>query len=203
MLVHVLPLVLTLAAQVTAQPPPKPAPPAPAPVVRQAVTRPPIYPADIKDRMARALELADADDTRVLINWGSNDCDSCRRFTETTRLPEVRQTRFESVEYHLVNVDVGRLDKNLNLAKQYGVTLKEALLPMLTVLDQHGTVIAQASAPDFISPGKPDVFDPARVAAFFTLHQAPAPDAIAPFEAGLKRAKAEGKLVFVWFSAPW
>jgi hypothetical protein len=29
--------------------------------------RRPIYTADIKDRMA--LELADADDTRVLINW--------------------------------------------------------------------------------------------------------------------------------------
>ena len=150
MLAHVLPLVLTLAAQTTAQPPPKPVPPAPAPVVRQAVTRPPIYTADIKDRMARALELADVDDTRVLINWGSNDNELCRMFTETTRLPEVRKTRFESVEYHVVNVDVGKLDKNLDLATQYGVTLKEELLPMLTVLDQHGKVIAQASGPDFI-----------------------------------------------------
>lgn len=203
MLAHVLPLVLTLVAPTTGQPPPKPVLPAPAPVVRQAVTRPPIYTTDIKDRMARALELADVDDTRVLISWGTNDNEWCRKFTETTRLPEVRTTRFESVEYHVVNVDVGKLDKNLDLAKQYGVTLKEELLPMLTVLDQHGKVIAQASAPDFISPGKPDVFDPAKVAAFFTLHQAPAPDAIAPFEAAVKRAKAEGKHVFVWFSAPW
>ena len=61
---------------------------------------------------------------------------------------------------------------------------------MLTVLDQHGKVIAQASAPDFMSPGKPDVFDPAKVAAFFTLHQAPAPDAVAPFET--RREAGEG-----------
>ena len=201
MIARVLPFAIVLAAQTTA-PPPTPAPPAP-PVIVQQTTRPPIYMADPKERMAKALELADVDDIRVLINWGANDCEPCRKFDETTRSEEVRATKFSADEYHVVNVDVGKLDKNLDLAKQYGVTLKEELLPMLTVLDQHGKVIAQASAPDFISPGKPDAFDSARVAAFFTLHQAPAPDAIAPFEAGLKRAKAEGKLVFVWFSAPW
>ena len=66
-----------------------------------------------------------------------------------------------------------------------------------------GKVVTQASAPDFMSPGKPGTFDPAKVAAFFTLHQALAPDATAPFETAVKQAKTEGKLVFVWFSAPW
>ena len=63
---------------------------------RQAAVRPPIYSADIKERMARALELADVDDIRVLINWGANDNELCRKFAETTRLPEVSKTRFES-----------------------------------------------------------------------------------------------------------
>jgi Thioredoxin-like len=203
MLARVLPFALMLAGQTTAQPPPKPVPAAPAPVVRQAVTRPPLYMTDVKERMGRALELADVDDIRVLINWGANDCEPCKQFDLATTQPEVRKTRFASTEYHVVNVDVGNLDKNLDLAKQYGVTLKKELLPMLTVLDEHGKVLTQAAAPDFISPGKPDAFDPARVAAFFTLHQAPAPDAVAPFDAAVKRAKTEGKLVFVWFSAPW
>jgi len=158
---------------------------------------------DVKERMARALELADVDDIRVLINWGANDCEPCKQFDLATTQPEVRKTRFASTEYHVVNVDVGHLDNNLDLAKQYGVTLKKELLPMLTVLDEHGKVLTHASAPDFLAAGKPDVFDLAKIAAFFTLHQAPAPDAVAPFDAAVKRAKAEGKLVFVWFSAPW
>lgn len=182
MIVRVLPLVLMLVAQ---------------------TARPPLYIADPRERMAKALELADVDDIRVLINWGSNDCEPCKKFDETTKSPEVRDTKFSSQEYHVVNVDVGKLDKNLDLVKQYGVALQAELLPMLTVLDEHGKVIAQASAPDFRAPGKADAFDPAKVAAFFRLHQAPAPDAKAPFEAAVNRAKAEGKLVFVWFSAPW
>jgi hypothetical protein len=173
-----------------------------APVVAQ-VTRPPLYSADGKERLARALELADVDDIRVLINWGNNDCELCRKFAETTRRPEVTKTRYSSTEYHVVNVDVGKLDKNLDLARQYGVELKDASLPILTVLDQHGKVIVHATAPDFMSRDQPGVFDPAKVAAFFTLHQATAPDAAAPFETAVKQAKAEGKLVFVWFSAPW
>lgn len=167
------------------------------------VVRPPLNPADVKARLARALELADVDDIRVLIKWVSTGSEATRKFALVTALPEVRKTGFESTEYHVVTVDVGKLDQNLDLARQYGVTLKDELLPSLTVLDQHGKVIAQATAPDFISRERSGEFDPAKIAAFFTLHQAAAPDAAAPFEAAVKRAKSEGKLVFVWFSAPW
>jgi thiol-disulfide isomerase/thioredoxin len=200
MIARVLPFALLLAAQTTAQPPPKPVP-TPAPVVRQAAARPPIYSADVKARMERVLELADMDDIRVLINWGTNECEPCKKFDQATRADEALR-RFSN-EYHVVNVDVGNLDKNLDLAQKYGVTLKPDQLPMLTVLDQHGKVLVHASRPDFLAAGKPDEFDPAKVAAFFTLHQAATPDAVAPFEAAVKQAKTEGKLVFVWFSAPW
>jgi hypothetical protein len=173
----------------------------PAAALAQVVTPP--GPGDAKARLARALELADTDDIRVLIKWVSTGSDATKKFAAVTALPEVRKTRFDSDEYHIVSIDVGKLDQNLDLARQYGVELKDASLPMLTVLDEHGKVIAQASAPDFISREKPGEFDPAKVAAFFALHQAPAPDALAPFEKALRQAKTEGKLVFVWFSAPW
>ena len=192
MLVRVLPLALMLAGQTTTQPPPKPVP-----------ARPPVYMADVTARLAKALELADIDDIRVLIKWGANDCVACGRFEDAASSAEVRKAILATNEYHVVNVDVGKLDKNLDLAKQYGVTLKAELLPMLTVLDEHGKVLTQASAPDFLAAGKPDAFDPTRIAAFFVLHKAVTPDAVAPFDAAVKRAKTEGKLVFVWFSAPW
>ena len=167
------------------------------------VVRPPISQSDANERLTRALELADIDDIRVLIKWVASDNELCKKFALTTAQPEVRKTRFDGIEYHVVSIDVGKLDRNLDLARRYGVELADASLPMLTVLDEHGKVVTQAAASDFMSPGKPGVFDPAKVAAFFTLHQAPAPDATAPFETSLKRAKTEGKLVFVWFSAPW
>ena len=192
MLARVLPLALMLAGQTTTQPPPKPVP-----------ARPPVYMADVTARLAKALEPADIDDIRVLIKWGANDCVACGRFEDAASSAEVRKAILATNEYHVVNVDVGKLDKNLDLAKQYGVTLKAELLPMLTVLDEHGKVLTQASAPDFIAPAKSDAFDPTRIAAFFVLHKAVTPDAVAPFDAAVKRAKTEGKLVFVWFSAPW
>ena len=43
-----------------------------------------------------------------------------------------------------------------------------------------------------------------KIVEFFTKHQAPpAPDAEPLLQAALTKAKAEGKAVFVWFSAPW
>ena len=76
-------------------------------------------------------------------------------------------------------------------------------LPALTILDATGKVIANTTAASFRPEGDSAGIDATKVAAFLKQHQAPAPDAVAPFEAALKQAKAEGKTVFVWFSAPW
>ena len=199
-----LPFVLAVSAQGAAQQPPPP-PPVVRPTIAAPRPAPPIYSetADVKVLLKRALELADVDDVRVLLNFGANDDERSRKFAEALRDRVVLATKYAADEYHVVNIDVGHLDKNLDLAKQYGVTLKAGSLPALTVLDDQGKVLARASAPDFASPADPAAFDPAKIAAFFTKYQAPFPDAVAPFEAALKRAKADGKIVFVWFSAPW
>ena len=102
-----------------------------------------------------------------------------------------------------MNVNVGHLDKNVDLAKSYGVTLKADGLPALTVLDAAGKVLANTDAVALRLDADPAGIDPVKLAAFLKSHQAPAPDAVAPFEAALKQAKREGKTVFVWFSAPW
>ena len=189
-LLPVLPLVALLAGQTQAVQRPAP---------------PPIYPTtdDVKTRLERQLYLADFDDVRVLLNFGSNDDERSRKFAEALRDRVVMNTKYSADEYHIVNIEVGKLDKNLEFAKQYGVTLKAELLPMLVVLDEHGKVLARASGKDFETSADPAAFDPAKIAAFFTKHQAPFPDNVAPFEAAIKRAKAEGKTVFVWWSAPW
>jgi hypothetical protein len=200
MRLHVVPLIALLGggvAQQTAPPPPRAVTPPPA--ERPA---PRLYDetADAAAQIKAAITAADVDDIRVLINWGTNDALGSA-FAAALRTPAVTATRYAADEYKVVNVDVGRADRNLDLAKRFGATIKVDALPALTVLDETGNVVAQATATEFLSA--PAAFDPAKIAAFFTAHQAPAPDAIQPFNDAVARAKRDGKTVFVWFSAPW
>jgi hypothetical protein len=188
MLLYVLPLMVALAGQVAAA---RPAPPLYDPA------------ADAKKLIEAAIKSANVDDIRVLINWGANDDPASVRFGQVLKTPEVTRTRYAADEYRIVNVDVGHLDKNLDLARTYGATLSSGALPALTVLDQKGKIVAQARATDFISTSDPAAFDPNKVAAFLTKNQALAPDALPLFEAAVKQANQDGKYVFVWFSAPW
>jgi hypothetical protein len=159
--------------------------------------------ADAKAAIRMAVNAAAIDDIRVLITWGANDDSGSKLFLDSKRAPAIYQPGFFSHEYKSVNIDVGHIDRNADLAKSYGAKLKVEALPALTVLDAAGTVIANTNAAALRPGDNPIGIDPVKVAAFLKLHQAPAPDAVAPFEAALKQAKTEGKTVFVWFSAPW
>ena len=146
-----------------------------------------------------AVHNADTDDIRALIIWGANDNPQSTAFEVTRRA--VKGTFF-SDEYKVGYVDVGSLSKNLALAKKYGVTLSAENLPALTVLDQKGKVLGNITGRE-LAAAEGGGFDKAKLDAFLTMHQAPAPDAVAPFEAAVEQAKKDGKTVFVWFSAPW
>jgi hypothetical protein len=205
-MLHVLPIFLALGGQAAGQqPPPPPAKVQPAPA--QAVQRAPapLYneSADARAAIATAVAGAATDDIRVLVNWGANDDPGCRKFVEAGRLPALAESRFFSDEYKVVNVDVGRADRNADLAASYGVKLSAEALPALTVLDASGEVLANTTAAALRPEGDASGIDAAKVAAFLARHQAPAPDATAQFDAALRQAKREDKMVFVWFSAPW
>lgn len=208
-MLHVLPFVLVLTGQAAGQqtsPPPPPAHVVPAPVVQRPAP-PPLYDekADAKAAIEAAVHAAATDDIRVLINWGANDDAGSKKFADARKAPEIARSTpsFFSDEYKAVNVDVGHLDRNIDLAKAYGVTLSADALPALTILDVAGKVVANTAAAAFRPEADPTGIDAPRVAAFLKQHQAPAPDAVAQFEAALKQTKNDGKTVFVWFSAPW
>jgi thioredoxin 1 len=182
-------------------PPPPQAPPAAIQPQRPA---PPLYnpTADAKAQIATALKSAKEDGIRVLVNWGANDDEPSKAFAAARRNREL--SLFFADEYKVVNVDVGKLDKNLDVAQSYGVTLKAGSLPALAVLDADGNVLARTTGGAFLAEADPASYDVAKLAAFLTKHQAPpAPDAEPVFAAALKQAKADGKSLFVWFSAPW
>lgn len=179
------------------------APPATA-TQAQRPAPPPLYnpTADAKAQIAAALKSAKEDGIRVLVNWGSNDNELSKAFAAARRSPDL--ATFFADEYKVVNVDVGNLDKNLDLAQTYGVTLNAGSLPAIAVLDADGNVLARTTGGAFLAEADPAAYDVPKLAAFFKKHQAPpAPDAEPLLEAALKQAKAEGKSLFVWFSAPW
>ena len=183
-----LPLVLALAAQVAQIPKPPP----------------PLFSADAdaKERIAATIEMAATDEIRALIVWGANDNPLSLSYGDARKAPEIARSTFFSDEYKVVHVDVGHLNKNVELAKSYGAKLTSDALPALTVLDDHGRPVAQATAADLAAADRRSI-DATKVAAFLKANQAPAPDAVAPFEAAVQQAKTSGKYVFLWFSAPW
>lgn len=192
-----LPMALALTLQVS---PPQQAPPAPAPAPRPA---PKIYneAADAQAAIDAAVKLAALDEIRVLINWGANDNERATKFASLRRERELGA--LFSDEYKVVFVDVGRGDRNVDVAKKYGATIAPDSLPAVTILDHTGQVLAQGASRDLQSDTDPAAFDPKKVSAFLLKYKAPTPDAVAPFEAALGQAKHDGKSVFVWFSAPW
>jgi len=208
-LLHFLPFILALSALAAYPQTPLPAERAIAPA--QISQRPSVKPApqpfnektDAKAAIKSAVDAAAVDGIRVLITWGTNDDNGSMLFLAAKQAPAVSKQAFFSDEYKTVNVSIGHMDKNINLAKSYGAKLKADALPALTVLDSAGKVIANTNAAALRPDADPSRIDPVKVAAFLKLHQAPAPDAIAQFDAALKQAKKESKKVFVWFSAPW
>jgi hypothetical protein len=191
MLLRVLPLAIALAQIVPPTAQPRLLTQAPSQTYNEA--------ADAKAAIAVAVKRAAADGIRVLINWGANDNGACAKFVEMLRSRAV-DPKFFLLEYRPVYVNVGRADRNQDLARSYGVTIAADSLPALTVLDDAGKVVANATARDFAGAAEPSA---ALFSAFLAKHQAPAPNANVQLEDALKQAKRDGKLAFVWFSAPW
>ena len=204
MILPVFPLLLAMSGQ-TAPPPQQPPPPVAPAIIQKAPAAPrKLYneTADAKAQIDTALKSAAEDEIRVLINWGANDDAFCATFPQVMRAPEMSK-KF-SDQYKLVYVDVGGLDKNQDLAKQYNTSLTADALPHFTVLDARGTVLAQASGKELAGDTQPAALDAKKTAAFLTKYQAPPPpDALPTFTTALTQAKREHKEVFLWFAAPW
>jgi len=175
----------------------------PPPAQRTAAPPPFDEKADAKAAIHAALERTADDGIRVLITWGANGDKGSTQFLAAVREPSVLQSALFMDEYRNVNVDVGHLDRNIDLAKNYGATLNENALPALTVLDSAGKVLANTDASALRSGANPAGIDPAKVIAFLNLHKAAAPDAAVLFDAAVTQAKKGNKNVFAWFSAPW
>jgi thiol:disulfide interchange protein len=161
--------------------------------------------ADAKAQIAAAVARAAKDNKRVLIQWGAEWCGWCHLLHATfTSDPAVKKQL--AYEYEVVHVDIGRWDKNMDLAASYGADLKASGVPFLTVLDAQGKPVANQETGSLELKNAPDDkpgHDPAAVLAFLKKHQAPPITSDELMRAALSKAGAENKRVFLHFGAPW
>jgi len=94
--------------------------------------------ADAKAEIRAALADAQRANVPVLIVFGANWCGDCKvldmAFKSGASAPLIARN------YRVVKVNVGRFDRNVDIAQAYGVPLKKGI-PAVVVLSQQGQVI--------------------------------------------------------------
>ncbi|MFT3967161.1 MAG: thioredoxin family protein [Sphingobium sp.] len=88
--------------------------------------------ADADRQVAAARARAKAEKKKLLIDLGGNWCPDCRVLAGVLELPEVKA--FVKRHYVVVTVDVGRMDRNLQIPARYGVD-KVKGVPAVLIVD--------------------------------------------------------------------
>ena len=114
----------------------------------RATAAPELYPApeQASADLATALRTAGATHRRVLLDFGGNWCPDCRVLD--TYFHDAANGPLLAAGYVLVHVNIGRLDRNLDIAERYEVPLKMGV-PVLAVLDEDGKLLFSQKTGEF------------------------------------------------------
>lgn len=97
-------------------------------------------PQDAPGEIRAALAQAAKDHKRVILVFGANWCFDCHVLDATFRSKEI--SPLVQANYHVVHINIGDGDKNLDLADKYDVPLRQHVrIPSLAVIDAGGKVI--------------------------------------------------------------
>ncbi len=118
---------------------------------QQAVSQIPhahIYPevTAAPDDIANALAVAGREHKRVLLDFGGDWCGDCQVLNLYFHQPENRPLLTQ--HFVLVDVNVGRFDKNLDIGTKYGVDVKRGV-PALAVVDPDGRSLYAQNGGEF------------------------------------------------------
>jgi len=94
--------------------------------------------ADAHQAISAAIVSAARTHKNIVIDFGANWCFDCHVLDEQMHKPELAS--IVAKNYVVVHVDVGRMDKNTDLAAKYGVPLRRGI-PALAVLDSSGKLL--------------------------------------------------------------
>ncbi|HTV97993.1 MAG TPA: thioredoxin family protein [Steroidobacteraceae bacterium] len=115
---------------------------------RPAEALPDIYPpadqaaADI----AAALQTARAEHRRIIVDFGGNWCTDCHVLDSYMHDPANQP--IVDANFVVVHVNIGHMDRNLDIAQRYGVPLRKGV-PALAVLDSRGHLIYSQKGGEF------------------------------------------------------
>jgi thioredoxin 1 len=99
-----------------------------------------IYPDPSQARadLAAALKTAAATHRRVLLDFGGNWCGDCQVLD--LYFHDARNKPILDKNFVLVDINIGRMDTNLEIAEKYGVPIKKGV-PALAVLSETGKLL--------------------------------------------------------------
>jgi thiol:disulfide interchange protein len=117
-------------------------------------------PAQARSDLSAALKTAAATHKRVLLDFGGNWCGDCRvldiYFHNGANQPIL------DANFVLVHINVGHLDENVEIARQYNIPLGKGV-PALAVLTEKGKLLYSQQNGQFESMGR---IEPSAVTQF-------------------------------------
>jgi protein disulfide-isomerase len=94
--------------------------------------------ADARADIRGALAQAQRNHRNVLLVFGANWCEDCRALDKALRSP--RNATLMASEFEVVKVDVGKFDRNLDIAAEYGNAVAKGI-PSAVVLSPGGAIV--------------------------------------------------------------
>ena len=105
-------------------------------------------PEEAQAEISSALAAAAKDHKRVLLVFGGNWCYDCHVLDATFRSKDFAP--IVNANYHVIHVNVGNYDVNLDLADKYQIPLKKGV-PSLAILDPDGKLVVSQKQGEFES----------------------------------------------------
>jgi thioredoxin 1 len=116
-------------------------------------------PEEAQAEISSALAAAAKDHKRVLLVFGGNWCYDCHVLDTTFRSKSFAP--LVNANYHVIHINVGNYDANIDLAKKYEIPLEKGV-PSLAILDPDGKLVVSQKKGEFESTvriGPEDVVD--------------------------------------------
>jgi thiol:disulfide interchange protein len=111
---------------------------------------------DVPAAVDEALAAAEQDGKRVLLEFGADWCPDCHVLA--TYLEDPRAKAIIDDSYHVVRVDVGYFDRNLETATRYGNAIAVGI-PSVVILDPDGTSVVDTAAGELADSRRYDADD--------------------------------------------
>ena len=116
--------------------------------LRQPLENKQIYDPNVNatQEIAEAVRTAGKEHKRVLLVFGGNWCFDCHVLDEAFHSPEIAPTLNKS--FVVAHVDIGEMDKNLDIAEKYQIPLKRGV-PAIAVLSSDGKLLFSQKQGEF------------------------------------------------------